>query len=148
MRASTRGRERSVTGAYVQPQLPTTSVVTPWRIVLSAVGLASRDQSLWLCGSTKPGQTMRPRASIVRRAAAPSSSPTAAMRSPSTATSARCGAAPLPSTTTPPWISRSTGTRRLLRPDRDLVGDAAEPRVEDVAQPVAEEVEAEHGEHD
>jgi hypothetical protein len=88
--------------------LPTTSVVTPWRIVLCAVGFASSDQSLWLWGSTKPGQTMRPRASIVCRAPAPSSSPTAAMRSPSTATSARVGGDPLPSTTSPPRISRSS----------------------------------------
>ena len=60
-----------MTGAYVQPQLPTTSVVTPWRIVLSAFGFARIDQSLWLCGSTKPGQTTRPPASITRSARLP-----------------------------------------------------------------------------
>ena len=32
------GARMPETGAYVQPQLPTTSVVTPWRIVLSARG--------------------------------------------------------------------------------------------------------------
>ena len=62
------GREASETGAYVQPQLPTTSVVTPWRIVLCAVGLVRIVKSLWLCGSTKPGQTTRPPASITRSA--------------------------------------------------------------------------------
>jgi len=46
IRASWSGAEIAVTGAYDQPQLPTTSVVTPWRTVLSAVGFASSDQSL------------------------------------------------------------------------------------------------------
>ena len=62
IRPSMKCRDASETGAYVQPQLPTTSVVTPWRIVLSAVGFARIDQSEWLCGSTNPGQTTRPAA--------------------------------------------------------------------------------------
>ena len=50
----------------VNPQLPTTSVVIPWRTVLWAPGLVWIDQSLWLWASTNPGQTRRPLASIVR----------------------------------------------------------------------------------
>ena len=46
IRASIIERDASETGAFVQPQFPTTSVVTPWRIVLSARGFASTDQSL------------------------------------------------------------------------------------------------------
>src|SRR5579885_2450398 len=146
-RASTNGLDAGDTGAYVQPQLPTTSVVTPCRIVLSAVGFARTVKSLWLCGSTNPGQSSRPAASIVRRAAAPSRSPTAAIRSPSTPTSPRKPGAPEPSTTSASRIrTSSTGLRLRLRDHR--VGDGAETRVEDVAQPVAEEVEAEDGEHD
>src|SRR6266404_1875040 len=148
MRPSMNARDASDTGAYVQPQLPTTSVVTPCRIVLCAAGFVSRVKSLWLWGSTNPGQMTRPAASIVWWASAPSSSPTAVMRPSSIATSPRNGAAPVPSTTSPSRISRSSAIAALLRLDDDLVGDAAEPRVEDVAQAVAEEVEPEHGEHD
>src|SRR4030095_4552767 len=52
----------------------------------------------------KPGATMSPFALITRVAAAPRSEPTAAMRSPSTATSAATLGAPLPSTTVPPLM--------------------------------------------
>ena len=45
---------------------------------------------------------MRPVASMVRAACTPAKSPTAAMRSPETATSARWRAAPVPSITVPP----------------------------------------------
>jgi hypothetical protein len=70
--------------------LPTTSVVTPCRIVLSAVGLARIEKSLWLCGSTKPGQTIFPVASTTRVAVAPGPSrPTSAIVPPSIATSPR-----------------------------------------------------------
>src|SRR5258706_13544577 len=59
--------------------------------------------------STIPGSTSLPRASIVARAA-PTSAPTALIRSPSTATSAARGAAPVPSTRVPPRITRSCMT--------------------------------------
>src|SRR5580765_7478886 len=61
----------------------------------------------------KPGATMSPFASITRVAAAPSSGPTAAIRSPSTATSAATPGAPLPSTTVPP-LMRSDQAMNLL----------------------------------
>ena len=105
------GSDAGVTGAYVQPQLPTTSVVTPCRTVLSAVGTVSRVKSLWLCGSKKPGQIIRPAASIVRSARAPSRSPTAAILPSSTATSPRNGGEPVPSTMSPSRTSRSSISR-------------------------------------
>src|SRR4051812_17915137 len=58
--------------------------------------------------STQPGVTSIPSASIVRAPAGTSTfSSTATMRSPSIATSARRRAAPVPSTTVPPRITRS-----------------------------------------
>src|SRR6185436_16871719 len=51
--------------------------------------------------SMKPGATIRPRASITRAASPARPGPTAAIRSPSTATSAARAGAPLPSTTVP-----------------------------------------------
>src|ERR1019366_4461237 len=56
--------------------------------------------------STQPGVTIRPVASISRRPLA-AMSPTALILSPSTATSARLGGAPVPSTTMPPRMTRS-----------------------------------------
>src|SRR5919106_938855 len=61
----------------------------------------------------KPGVTTCPAASTTRRASPPRPGPRAAMRSPSTATSARCRGAPVPSTTSPPRITRSQATSRL-----------------------------------
>src|SRR5258705_4842505 len=52
--------------------------------------------------SMKPGETILPAASITRSAWPLSPGPTAAMRSPSTATSAARARLPLPSTTVPP----------------------------------------------
>src|SRR3954451_14308388 len=145
MRPSMKWRDASDTGAYVQPQFPTTSVVTPWRIVLSAFGFARIDQSLWLCGSTNPGQTTRPRASITRSARVPFTGPTCSMRPLSIATSPRNGGFPLPSTTQPSRTRRSVNDS-LLR--HGVAAPAADTRVEDVAQPVAEEVDAEDDDHD
>src|SRR6267142_549362 len=56
--------------------------------------------------SMKPGDTTLPVASITRSAWPASAGATAAMRSPSTATSARRAGAPLPSTTEPPRSRR------------------------------------------
>src|SRR3954463_193740 len=142
--------DAGVTGAYVQPQLPTTSVVTPWRTVLSAVGTVSSVKSLWLWGSTKPGQTIRPAASMILSACAPSRSPTAAMRPSSTATSPRNGGIPVPSTTSASRIrtSSTASASRVLLDDDGVGGRAADARVEHVAEPVAEEVEPEHEQHD
>jgi hypothetical protein len=95
--------------------LPTISVVTPCRIVLSAVGFASSEKSLWLCGSTKPGQTTLPDASITRVAVASSPSrPTSTIFPPSIATSPRNGGLPVPSATQPFLISTSSIAASLL----------------------------------
>src|SRR3954451_15218118 len=63
----------------------------------------------------------------MRRRRDPTSLPTSAMRSPSTATSARRGGAPVPSTTVPPLITRSWGIGHLSDggkhfPDEHLLG--------------------------
>src|SRR4029077_9121387 len=60
-----------------------------------------------------PGVTIRPRASITRAASPARAGPTAAMRSPSTATSAGRAGAPLPSTTVP-FRMRSDQAMALL----------------------------------
>src|SRR5438067_6877270 len=80
--------------------------------------------------STTPGVTTAPSASMRRRPSPSSASlPTAVMRSPSTATSARLGGAPVPSTTVPPAITRSCGIGYLPDggehfPDEHLLGQA------------------------
>src|SRR6478752_958528 len=63
--------------------------------------------------STKPGVTIAPAASIVRFAA-PSTLPTAVIRSPSMATSPVYGSAPVPSTIVPPVMTMSCDIRCLL----------------------------------
>src|SRR5215467_12466103 len=68
-----------------------------------------------------PGVTIRPVASITREASPRSPRPTAAMRSPSTATSAATLGAPLPSITVPP-LRRSDQAIRLLGDVDDLLG--------------------------
>src|SRR5262245_9890433 len=65
----------------------------------------------------KPGATTRPAASIVRVASPARPGPIAAMRSPSTATSAWYRGAPLPSITRPLRTSSDQG-RVLLLDDR------------------------------
>src|SRR5690242_2253719 len=67
----------------------------------------------------KPGATIRPRASITRAASPARAGPTAAMRLPSTATSAARAGAPLPSTTVPFRI-RSDQAMALLGGLEDL----------------------------
>src|SRR5438477_7708027 len=81
--------------------------------------------------SMKPGATMSPRASIVRAASPERSRATAAMRSPSIATSAAAAGAPLPSTTVPCLISSDHMglTRRgPRRPPRSLPQDRVRRR--------------------
>src|SRR5215813_6505099 len=68
-----------------------------------------------------PGVTIRPVASITREASPRSPRPTAAMRSPSTATSAATPGAPLPSITVPP-LMRSDQAIGLLGDLDDLHG--------------------------
>src|SRR5882672_9759849 len=63
--------------------------------------------------SMKPGVTISPLASMTRVASPLRPEPTAAMRSPSTATSAATPGAPLPSTTVPP-LRRSDQAIPLL----------------------------------
>ncbi|CAB4681774.1 unannotated protein [freshwater metagenome] len=58
-----------VMGALEKPQFPTISVVTPCRTVLWASGFTCIVKSEWLCGSTNPGETIKPVASISRLAA-------------------------------------------------------------------------------
>src|SRR5512136_2040865 len=95
--------------------------------------------------SMKPGATIRPLASITRAASPVRSGPTAAMRSPSSATSAARAGAPLPSTRVPFRIRSDQamallggfldGHRLHLVADLDLVhhvhagGDPAEDGV-------------------
>src|SRR5215470_6393497 len=67
--------------------------------------------------SMKPGATACPAASITRAASPASPGPTATIRSPSTATSARRAGAPLPSITEP-FLTRSDQAT-LLFGDRD-----------------------------
>src|SRR6266545_5839640 len=109
----------SDTGAGEKPQLPTTSVVTPWRILDSARRLAKSRQSECECMSMKPGATVSPAASTVCPAGSRERSPTALMLSPVIATSAREDGAPVPSSTCPPVILRSS-TRRILEADDTL----------------------------
>ena len=97
----------SLTGA-ADPPSPVTSEVMPWRILDSAELSASSVISDWPSMSMKPGATTWSAASIRRRAVAFERSPTAAMRSPAMPTSARNQGAPVPSTTRPPAITRSS----------------------------------------
>src|SRR4029450_10830643 len=69
--------------------------------------------------SMKPGVTISPLASMTRVASPLRPGPTAAMRSPSTATSAATPGAPLPSTTVPP-LRRSDQAMALLGDLDDL----------------------------
>ena len=88
--------------------MPTTSVVTPWRILLSASGFRGRVKSEWVWMSMKPGATICPEASISRCASRSAQSPTAVMRPFLMATSARRAGVPFPSITCPPRINRSS----------------------------------------
>src|SRR5215470_4037195 len=113
------------TGATENPQLPTTSSVTPCRIFDSARGLSGKVKSECVWMSMNPGATTCPRASITRRAARAELGSTATMRPSSTATSASRPGPPLPSITWPRRISKSSialfpGQRRSAAPMRTI----------------------------
>src|SRR5689334_12150061 len=99
-------RSSGLHGANVTPQLPSTTDVTPCQHDDVATGSQPTWASRWVWTSTNPGLTTRPSASIDSRPS-PSRSPTAAMRSPVTATSPRNDGRPVPSTTVPFRITRS-----------------------------------------
>ena len=99
-------RSSGLQGAKVTPQFPITTEVTPCQQGELPIGSQQICASRCVWTSTKPGVTSIPSASMVR-SARPSTSPTAAMRSPCTATSARTGSAPLPSTSVPFLMTRS-----------------------------------------
>ena len=94
------------TGARVNPQLPMTADVTPWKHELDPVASQKTWASMWVWPSMKPGVTACPSASI---SVVPRSwmGPTKAMRSPTMPTSARNEPSPEPSTTVPPRITMS-----------------------------------------
>ncbi len=92
------------------PQLPTTTVVTPWLIFGSMSGPSITARSSWVCTSMKPGATTRPATSMLSFARSAAMLPvgaTAAMRSPRMATSAWMRGAPEPSITVPLRSRRS-----------------------------------------
>src|ERR1700693_635860 len=84
------------------PQLPVITVVTPWLAFAAMSGEANSARSSCVCTSIKPGATIRPETSISRAPCAFDACPTAEIRSPATATSARKRGAPVPSITVPP----------------------------------------------
>jgi hypothetical protein len=104
-------RSSGLHGANATPQLPSTTDVTPCQHDEVATGSHASCASRWVWASTNPGVTTRPSASSVRLAEPSTApvplSPTATMRSPRTATSARRAGAPVPSTTVPPRMSKS-----------------------------------------
>ena len=89
------------------PQLPTTTVVTPWLTFGSMCGAERTIWSSWVCTSMNPGATIMPPASITRAPSAARFAPTATMRSPSMRTSALKRGAPVPSMTVPPRSSKA-----------------------------------------
>ena len=75
------------------PQLPTTTVVTPWRMVEASSGTTKGAMSEWLCTSMKPGASTRSAARIVpaARPVRPSSGASRAMSGHATVADAhRC----------------------------------------------------------
>ncbi len=76
----TRSASLSRQGARVKPQLPITTLVTPWKQELVPMGSQKIWASMWVWPSTKPGATTRPSASTVSAAVAPFSRPISAMR--------------------------------------------------------------------
>ena len=88
-------------GAAETPQLPHTTVVTPWLAFIAMVGLSISAVSSWVCTSMKPGATTLPVASISLSPRSVPGASIATMRSPFTATSAANSFLPVPSATWP-----------------------------------------------
>src|SRR5882724_920123 len=103
------------------------SVVTPWRTLLSALGLIGRVKSEWVLMSMKPGATARPPASITLVASVSSSAPMAAMRPSRMARSPGLPAAPVPSSSRPPRIRMSKGIGSLAPVPQRCPQAAVEP---------------------
>ena len=114
----------SLTGA-AEPPSPVTSEVMPWRTLDSAALSASSVISDWPSMSMNPGATTWSAASMRRRAAARERSPTATTRSPARPTSARNQGAPVPSTTRPPAMTRSSGLAVGAGPSGGTLGRAS-----------------------
>src|SRR5260370_21257697 len=100
-------RSSGLHGANVTPQLPSTTDVTPCQHDDDATGSHPTWASRRVWTSTNPGLTTRPSASIVLRPS-PSMSPTAAIRSPVTATSPPNDVRPVTSATVPAPITSSS----------------------------------------
>ena len=98
-------------------QLPTSIVVTPCSGSGSRVGSQNTCGSVWAWVSMKPGATTAPPASKIVLAVGPQvRAPTSTMRPARTRTSARRRGAPVPSTTSPPRMSKVAGViEPLLR---------------------------------
>src|SRR6516165_8988492 len=126
------GAASSTSGARLTPQLPVTTVVTPWLALAAISGVANSARSSWVCTSMKPGETILPATSISRAFAARVTTPTAATRSPIMAMSARRLGPPRPSTTSPPRRIQSVISRPLSQyailpyspPNTRRIGDA------------------------
>ena len=86
---ASRSASASRHGASVKPQLPMSTVVTPWKQELVPIGSQKTWASMWVWPSTKPGATTRPSASTVSFAAAPSRRPISAIFPLTTPMSAR-----------------------------------------------------------
>src|SRR5258706_2678308 len=94
-------------GDNEMPQLPATTVVTPW-LTFGAIPPADNiNRSSCVCASMKPGAATFPDASTSTSALAPSRRPIFAMRSPRTPMSPSKRAAPLPSMMVALRISKS-----------------------------------------
>ncbi len=106
MLTTTRSRRSGREGASVKPQFPMIVVVTPCQQTALPTSSQNTCASMCECESMNPGATMWPSASISSRPR-PSISPTAAMRSATIATSPRTPGVPVPSTTSPPRMTRS-----------------------------------------
>jgi CDGSH-type Zn-finger protein len=106
------------TGERLMPQLPTTTVETPWLILHSMqAGPHSTARSSCVCASMKPGATAFPVAITSRSAEYAPRSPTATMRSPVTPTSPLVRAAPVP--------SKMVASRRIRSQRKDMAGPLA-----------------------
>ena len=121
-------------GASESEQLPGTTLVTP----CSSDGLASGSQhscaSKCVCGSTKPGATARPVASIVRLAAG-SAGPTDTILPFAMPRSPRKAGSPEPSTIRPFWMARSSMSSSAFRVSGARISHALPRRSSRLATP-------------